>query len=99
MDCTKTARKDAYSVKIRVWIGTSHIVGKGLFAVQGIKKGTRIIQYIGQRIYKEKTADRLYQGNQYIFTFNDRYDALSTAFLKNGHKAYPLSYNWLREQP
>ena len=25
--------------------------------------------------------------------------ALSTAFLKNGHKAYPLSYNWLREQP
>ena len=26
-------------------------------------------------------------------------DALSTAFLKNGHKAYPFSYNWLREQP
>ena len=25
--------------------------------------------------------------------------ALSTAFLKNGHKAYPFSYNWLREQP
>ena len=61
-------------MKIRVWVGTSRIAGKGLFAVQNIKKGTRIIQYIGQRISKEETAERLYQGNQYIFAFNDRYD-------------------------
>src|SRR5438093_13032821 len=62
------------TVKIRVWVGTSHIAGKGLFAAQEIKKGTRIIQYIGQKISKEETADRLYQGNQYIFAFNDHYD-------------------------
>ena len=39
-----------------------------------ITKGTRIIQYIGRRISKEETAERLYQGNQYIFAFNDRYN-------------------------
>jgi len=38
------------TVKIRVWVGTSHIAGKGLFAAQEIKKGTRIIQYIGAKI-------------------------------------------------
>jgi uncharacterized protein len=61
-------------VKVHVWVSTSRIAGKGLFAAQNIKKGTRIIQYIGQRISKEETAERLDQGNQYIFTFNDRYD-------------------------
>jgi hypothetical protein len=56
-------------VKIRVWVGTSRIAGKGLVAAQDIKKGTRIIQYISQRIAKEETAERFYQGNQYIFEF------------------------------
>jgi hypothetical protein len=32
-------------------------------------------------------------------SLTDALIALSTAFLKNGHKAYPYSYNWLREQP
>jgi len=61
-------------VKVRVWVGTSRIAGKGLFAAQEIKKGTRIIQYIGQRISKAETAERFSQGNQYIFAFNDRYN-------------------------
>jgi SET domain-containing protein len=53
-------------MKVHVWVGTSRIAGKGLFAAQDIKKGTRIIQYIGQRIAKAETAERLYQGNQYM---------------------------------
>jgi SET domain-containing protein len=57
---TEIERKDAYPVKIRVWVGTSRIAGKGLFAAQDIKKGTRIIQYIGQRISKEETAERFH---------------------------------------
>ena len=61
-------------MKIRVRLGTSRIAGKGLFAAQSITKGTRILQYIGERITKEVTAERLYQGNQYIFEFNDRYN-------------------------
>jgi len=61
-------------VKVHVRVSTSRIAGKGLFAAQDIKKGTRIIQYIGQRISKDETAERLDQGNQYIFAFNDHYD-------------------------
>lgn len=61
-------------VKIQVWVGASRIAGKGLFAAQHIPKGTRIIQYLGQRIAKEESVERLHHGNQYIFNFNDRYD-------------------------
>jgi SET domain-containing protein len=80
--CTESESKDEYAVKIRVWVGASRIAGKGLFATQDIKKGTRIIQYIGRKITKAETADRLYQGNQYIFEFNDRYNIDGKA-LKN----------------
>jgi SET domain-containing protein len=61
-------------MSIRIWVGPLLIVGIGLFAGQSLKKGTRIMQNIGQRIAKAETAERLYQGNQYIFAFNDRYD-------------------------
>jgi len=61
-------------MSIRIWVGPSPIAGRGLFAAQHIHQGTRTMQYIGQRIAKAETAERLYQGNQYIFAFNDRYD-------------------------
>jgi SET domain-containing protein len=60
-------------VKVRVWIGKSRIDGQGIFAAQPIKKGTRILQYIGPKISKAAAADRLAQGNVYLFEFNDRY--------------------------
>src|ERR1700675_4906014 len=59
---------------MQVWVGQSRIAGKGLFAAQDIKKGTRIIQYIGAKIPKEESVERLAQGNAYIFAFNERYD-------------------------
>ena len=61
-------------MSIRVWVGTSHIAGKGLFAAQNIEKGMRIIQYIGARIPKEESMRGIAEGNAYIFEFNDRYD-------------------------
>ena len=61
-------------MKIQVRVGPSRIAGQGLFAAQGIPKGTRIIQYIGARIPKEESVERLAQGNTYIFAFNERYD-------------------------
>ena len=61
-------------MKIHVWVGPSRIDGTGVFAAQDIKKGTRILQYIGEKISKEETANRLAAGNVYIFTFNDRVD-------------------------
>jgi SET domain-containing protein len=61
-------------VKIRLWVGQSCIDGKGVFAAQAIRKGTRIIQYLGEKIPKEESTKRLAQGNAYIFSFNDHYD-------------------------
>jgi uncharacterized protein len=65
-------RKDA--VKVRVWVHKSPIAGLGLFAAQEIKPATRILQYIGEKIPKDVSTQRIAQGNVYIFTFNDRYD-------------------------
>src|SRR4030095_12278434 len=61
-------------VRVRVWVHKSRIAGLGLFAAQDIKQGTRILPYIGEKIAKAESARRLAQGNDYIFTFNDRYD-------------------------
>jgi uncharacterized protein len=60
-------------VKIRVRVGNSRIAGKGLFAAQDIKKGTRILQYIGKKITQEESDRRLAAGNVYIFGLNERY--------------------------
>jgi len=51
---TEIESKDDSSVKVRVWVGTSRIAGKGLFAAQEIKKGTRIIPYIGKEFPRQK---------------------------------------------
>ena len=56
-----------------VRIGNSRINGQGLFAVQDITKGTRIITYIGEKITRKESARRLEAGNAYIFHLNYRY--------------------------
>jgi hypothetical protein len=60
-------------VKIRVRVSTSRIAGQGLFAGQDIKKGTKIIQYIGEKIIREESERRLAAGSVYIFGLNERY--------------------------
>jgi len=55
-------------------VGKSRIAGQGLFTVQDIKKDTRIMPYVGERISKKESVKRLTQGNVYIFTFSDQYD-------------------------
>jgi hypothetical protein len=37
-------------MKVRVFVGKSRIAGQGLFTLQNIKKDTRVIQYVGERI-------------------------------------------------
>jgi uncharacterized protein len=61
-------------MKVRVFVGKSRIAGQGLFTLQNIKKDTRVMQYLGERINKAQSAKRLAQGNAYIFTFSDQYD-------------------------
>jgi SET domain-containing protein len=67
---------------MRVWIGTSQIHGKGVFAAQDIKKGTRILPYIGEKIAKAEATRRIAQGNTYIFFLDAQYD-IDGSTLKN----------------
>ena len=63
----------------------SHVHGRGLFAVQNIKKGSKIIEYIGDKVTKkegDKRADKQikqYKKNKnngmvYVFELNKLYD-------------------------
>ena len=61
-------------MQIRIRIQLSPIAGQGLFAAQDIKRGSRILQYKGEKISKAESTKRLAAGNAYIFAFNNRYD-------------------------
>ncbi len=52
----------------------SKIHNVGAYAVREIRKGTRIIEYIGQPITKKKAAAELQDGNGYVFTINKFFD-------------------------
>ena len=58
-------------------IRTSAIQGKGAFAARNIRKGTRIIEYLGQRI-SWRTADKRYDDEKmgrhhtFLFTVDDK---------------------------
>tara|TARA_S200000501_G_C20622590_1_gene655307 strand:- start:170 stop:688 length:519 start_codon:yes stop_codon:yes gene_type:complete len=70
----------------KIWmVKTSKIHGTGVFATQNIAKGTRIIEYIGQKVTKkegDKRSERRIKkylnsketGSVYIFELNSRYD-------------------------
>src|SRR5690242_380497 len=56
---------------------TSEIQGTGAFAIRTIRKGTRIIEYLGQRI-SWRTADKRYDDEKmsrhhtFLFTVDDK---------------------------
>jgi SET domain-containing protein len=52
----------------------SPIHGVGGFAKSGIFKGTRVIEYVGERIDKAESLRRCEANNEYIFTLNSRYN-------------------------
>ena len=60
-------------MKIQARVGPSRIAGQGLFATQDIRKGSRIMQYIGEKISSRERARRLAAGNAYIFHLTYRY--------------------------
>jgi len=59
-----------------VELRASGIHGKGLFSLQTIKKGEKIIQYKGEKISGEEGTRRSEQHDflTYIFTLNDKFD-------------------------
>ena len=52
----------------------SPIHGTGGFAKTAIREGTRIIEYLGERITKGESLRRCEQNNEYIFTLNGEQD-------------------------
>jgi SET domain-containing protein len=66
--------KRYHGMKIQVRVGVSHIDGTGVFAAQPIKKGIRILEYIGEKISRQEATERLARGNVYVFFFDTRYD-------------------------
>lgn len=52
----------------------SPIHGIGGFAKTTIREGTRIIEYLGERISKGESLCRCEQNNEYIFTLNGEQD-------------------------
>ena len=75
---------------------SSNIDNRGLFASKNIKKGTKIIYYIGKIITKKQTENNPKFDNDkaiYLFNLNNRYDldgdfAYNTARLIN-HSCNP----------
>lgn len=52
----------------------STIHGTGGFARVDIRRGKRIIEYVGRKISKEESQLELKKFNVFIFTLNDQYD-------------------------
>jgi SET domain-containing protein len=55
-------------------IRTSGIQGRGGFAVQAIVAGTRVAEYVGERIGKAESLRRCEANNEYIFQLDDAVD-------------------------
>jgi len=52
----------------------SPIQGMGGFARTGIPRGTRVVEYIGERITKSESLRRCEGNNEFIFSLNDEQD-------------------------
>ncbi|HMJ66975.1 MAG TPA: SET domain-containing protein-lysine N-methyltransferase [Candidatus Binatia bacterium] len=50
------------------------IAGMGAFAINLIRAGDVVIEYIGEGISKEESLRRCIDGNNYIFQINDEFD-------------------------
>ncbi len=69
------ARRESHRSLIEVRI--SHIQGRGVFAKKTIRKGTRIIEYIGERIGPDEEAKRYDEDNMdrhhtFLFAVDDK---------------------------
>jgi uncharacterized protein len=53
---------------------SSPIHGIGGFAHEDIAAGTRVIEYVGEKITKEESLARCQRSNEYIFAIDDSHD-------------------------
>ena len=69
---TETHGRDARATS--VVFKTSPIHGFGGFARDNISSGTRVIEYIGEKITKQESLARCERSNEYIFAIDDAHD-------------------------
>jgi len=55
-------------------VRASPIHGQGLFAREPIPAGTRLVDYVGERISKSESLKRCTANNPYIFALDDGFD-------------------------
>lgn len=58
----------------KVAFRNSAIHGTGCFALTTIRKGSKIIEYVGELIDKQESTRRCEEDNRYIFELNDTHD-------------------------
>jgi hypothetical protein len=58
----------------RLRIGPSAIHGQGVFAAAALKRGERVIEYLGEKITKAESARRCERQNWRIFALDDEFD-------------------------
>jgi SET domain-containing protein len=56
------------------YIATSPIQGRGGFALADLARGTRVVEYLGQKITKLESLARCEDNNPYIFALDDEFD-------------------------
>ena len=56
------------------YIATSPIQGRGAFASAPIPRGSRVVEYVGQKISKQESLLRCEANNPFIFALDDRFD-------------------------
>jgi SET domain-containing protein len=72
----KVARKTGTKVEPLFEVRRSRIHGRGVYATRRIRKGTRVVEYIGERISHEVADDRYDQkgdddGHTFLFVVDD----------------------------
>jgi SET domain-containing protein len=67
-------RKPAVPASKWVEFRPSRIHGTGAFAIRKIRKGTRVIEYLGRRIDKAESARLLEEQNPFIFDVDETFD-------------------------
>ncbi|MFM1768865.1 MAG: hypothetical protein RJA22_1394 [Verrucomicrobiota bacterium] len=71
---TAPASEHPASSPERLRVAPSGIEGTGGFARGPIPAGTRVIEYVGERITKQESLRRCEEGNPFIFDMNPEWD-------------------------
>jgi SET domain-containing protein len=74
MTSQKSAAKTRKQTRETIAFRDSGIHGMGGFALRKIKKGTPLIEYVGEKIDKAEAAKRIAADNPFIFSLDDEWD-------------------------